>query len=160
MADSELTPLARALGRVPTGLYVVSSLDGSAPVGFVGSFLMQVGLEPPTVCVAVGKARGPLEAMRAHGRFGVSILDEKSQGVMGNFFRKPAEGGSPFDDLELVQAPGGTPVLGAALAWLECRITGEHETEDHVVLFGEVEDGSQAREGDPAVHLRKDGLGY
>jgi flavin reductase (DIM6/NTAB) family NADH-FMN oxidoreductase RutF len=160
MADTVPTPLARALGRIPTGLYIVSSVDGAEPVGFVGSFVMQVGLEPPTVCVAVGKARGPLEAMRAHGRFGVSVLDAESHWVMRNFFRKPAEGGSSFDGLELVEAPGGTPVLGAALAWVECRITGEYETGDHVVLFGEVEDGSQTREGDPSVHLRKDGLGY
>ena len=160
MADAELTPLARALGRVPTGLFIVSSLDGSVPIGFVGSFLTQVGIAPPTLCAAVGKARGPLEAMRRHGRFGVSILDAQSRGMMANFFRQPPEGGSAFDGLELVRVAGGTPVLAGALAWLECRITGEHETGDHVVLFGEVENGAQMREGDPAVHLRKDGLGY
>ena len=49
------SPLARALGRVPTGLYVVSTRAGDRPLGFVGSFLVQVGLAPPIVCVAVGK---------------------------------------------------------------------------------------------------------
>ena len=64
MADTEPTPLAQALGRVPTGLYIVTTLDGDTPVGFVGSFVMQNGLEPPVLSVAVGKARGPLEALR------------------------------------------------------------------------------------------------
>lgn len=160
MADTEPTPIAQALGRIPTGLYVVTTLDGEAPVGFVGSFLVQVGLAPPVVCVAVGKARGPLEALRANGRFGVSILDSESQGIMGTFFGKLEPGQSPFDKLEVAHAAGGTPVLSGALAWLECRVTGEHELDDHVVIFGEVEDGAQARDGEPSIHLRKNGLGY
>ena len=160
MTHSELSSVALALGRVPTGLYIVSARDGDAPIGFVGSFLVQVGFQPPTLCVAVGKARGPLEVMRRAGRFGVSILDAESRGLMGRFFTKLPEGVGPFDGLELVRASGGTPVLRDALAWLECRITGEHETGDHVVLFGEVEDAAQVRAGDPSIHLRKDGLGY
>jgi len=160
MADSEPTPVALALGRIPTGLYIVSTLDGDLPVGFVGSFLMQVGMAPPVVSVAVGKGRGPLAALRANGRFGVSILDGASQGTMGNFFAKPAPGKTPFDGLQVGRGRGGSPVLLDALAWLECRVTGEHELADHVVVFGEVEDGSLQRTGDPAIHLRKNGLGY
>jgi len=112
------------------------------------------------VCVAVGKARGPLEALRASGRFGVSILDAESQGLMGAFFSKLEPGQSPFDKLEVTHGPGGSPVLTGALAWLECRVIAEQELEDHVVLFGTVEAGSMARAGDPSIHLRKNGLGY
>lgn len=160
MSDAELSPVALALGRVPTGLYVVATRDGDAPVGFVGSFVMQVGFEPPTMCVAVGKARGPLEAIRGAGRFSISILDPESQGCMGAFFKKYEGGEGPFDHLETSTAPGGMPVLDAALAWVECRVSGEHETGDHVVVFGEVEAGALQREGEPATHLRKNGLGY
>jgi len=160
MADKELSPIARALGRTPTGLYIVTTLDGASPVGFVGSFLVQVGIEPPVVCVAVGKARGPLAAMRATGRFGVSVLDAQSQGLMSAFFGKFEPGQTPFDKLEVGHGPQGSPYLEGSLAWLECRVTGEHELEDHVVIFGEVEAGAQLRDGDPSVHLRKNGLGY
>ena len=163
MDPTDPTPLARALGRLPTGLYIVSAAPeepGGAPVGFVGSFVMQAGLEPPMVSVAVGKARGPLGAIRAAGRFGVSILDGPSQGLMGRFFKRHEDGSSPFDGLDLEHGAGGTPVLSEALAWFECELRGEHETPDHVIVFGEVTDGKQQREGDPSVHLRKNGLGY
>jgi flavin reductase (DIM6/NTAB) family NADH-FMN oxidoreductase RutF len=154
------TPLARALGRVPTGLFLVSVGTPAGPVGFIGSFVVQVGLDPPTLCVAVGKGRGQLTALRAAGRFGVSILDRQSQEVMGRFFGRVPAGQSPFDGLALERAPGGTPVLAGALAWLECALEGEHETGDHVVVFGRVTDGRLVREGEPAVHLRKNGLAY
>jgi flavin reductase (DIM6/NTAB) family NADH-FMN oxidoreductase RutF len=154
------TPLAQALGRIPTGLYVVTTRRAGAPLGFVGSFLMQVGFAPPVVCLAIAREREHLAAIRAEGRFAVSVLDGASQDLMGPFFKRHEPGRSPFDQLEQRASPSGLVLLARALAWLECRVTGEHASGDHVVVFGEVEHGELVRPGDPAVHLRKNGLGY
>ena len=160
MAD-DLTPLARALGRIPTGLYIVGCAPSEGPaLGFLGSFLVQVGFEPPTICVAVAHGRDHLEAMRARKAFAVSILDEASKGLMGSFFKPAPEGQSPFDALSTADTPSGSPALADALAWLDCAWAGEHDTGDHVVVFGRVEAASLQREGDPLVHLRKNGLSY
>ena len=160
MPDRDPAPLARALGRIPTGLYVVSGLLDGRPVGFVGSFLVQTGFAPPTVCVAIAKGRPHLEALRQARVFAVSILDAESRGLMKSFFRKLAPGEGAFDAVEHRNAPSGCPVLPQALAWLDCRVTGEHATADHVVVFGEVLEGALVREGEPAVHLRRNGLDY
>jgi len=153
-------PLARALGRIPTGLYVVSTAQGAERLGFVGSLLMQVGLNPPVVCVAIGKSRAHLAAVRSAGHFGVSILDAGSQGAMKAFFKPPAPGTSAFDALPSHAGPLGSPLLSEALAWLDCRYLSEHELPDHVVVFGTVEAGGLVREGEPSIHLRKNGLDY
>lgn len=157
---TEIPALGQALGRLPTGLHIVTAATGGAPSGFVGSFVMQMGLVPPVVAVAVGKDRPHLAAIRSAGHFGVSILAKGSNDLMGRFFRKHEPGSGPFDGLTLEHGAKGTPVLADALAWLECRVTGEHTLGDHVVVFGEVVDGRQCREGEPAIHLRKNGLGY
>jgi len=154
------SPLAQALGRIPTGLYVVTTRHERRPLGFVGSFLMQVGFQPPTLCLAIASGREHLAALRADGHFTVSILDGASQGLMGAFFKKSEPGKSAFDGLELVTTPGGLAALAGSLAWLECKLTGEHATGDHVVVFGTVEHGAQLRTGEPSVHLRKNGLSY
>jgi flavin reductase (DIM6/NTAB) family NADH-FMN oxidoreductase RutF len=158
MTDAPYSPVARALGRIPSGQFIVTTQDGTAPVGFLGSFVMQVGFEPPTVCVGVGKARGPLAALRAHGHFALSVLDGDSKGLMVPFFRK--DGGSPFEGLATTETTTGCPVLSDALAWLDCSVRGEQDVGDHVVVFGEVVGGGLWREGEPLVHLRKNGLGY
>ncbi len=159
--SEELSPLARALGRIPSGLFIVSTTNGDGPaLGFLGSFLAQVGFEPPTICVAVGKDRAHLAAMRTAGSFAVSILDKESQGLMSSFFKAPPEGQSAFDDLETKSAPSGAPILTGSLAWLDCQITGEHDAGDHIVVFGTVTTGELLREGDSSTHLRKNGLGY
>jgi flavin reductase (DIM6/NTAB) family NADH-FMN oxidoreductase RutF len=161
MTSPLLSDLGRALGRIPTGLFVVATQAADGPIGFVASFLVQTGFEPPTLCLAIGRGRDHLAAIRSRGRFSVSILDESSRDVIAAFFRKYPPGQGPFDQLEVAEASNGSPVLEGALAWLECRLIGEFDAGgDHIVVFGEVTDASLQREGDPHVHLRKNGLSY
>ncbi|MEO0649697.1 MAG: flavin reductase family protein [Planctomycetota bacterium] len=159
-STTDLPEFARALGRIPSGLFVVTTLDGERPLGFVASLVQQFGFEPPTVAVAVGQDRDHLAAMRASGRFAVSVVDDASKQVMAPFFGKVPEGQTPFDVVAHRAGSNRCPVLEEALAWFECEVSGEHETGDHVVVFGRVTDGRLAREGDPKVHLRKNGLSY
>jgi flavin reductase (DIM6/NTAB) family NADH-FMN oxidoreductase RutF len=160
MSDAQISPLASALGRIPSGLFIVTTLKDGQPLGFVGSLVAQVGLEPPRICVAVGKDRAHLAGMRETGHFTISILDGESSGVMGAFFKPAPEGQTHYDALETITAPSGVPALSSTLAWLDCKVSGEHDGGDHIVVFGEVTAGEQSREGDPSVHLRKNGLSY
>ncbi len=160
MTPAEHPPLARALGRLPSGLYVVSTLADGGPMGFLGSFVQQVGFEPPAVMVAVGRDRPHLEAMRRCGWFALSVLDSASKGLMAPFFRSLPPGQSPFDDLATATTPEGQVTLADALAWIECRYLGEHAVGDHVAVFGEAVRGGLHRDGDPLVHLRRNGLSY
>ena len=160
MSTTDVSPLASALGRIPCGLYIVTTKDGQTPLGFLGSFVMQAGFEPPSVSVAIAKGRAHLEAIRSSGGFALSILDGQSSGLMTPFFKAPPEGQSPFDGLATSATDSGFLILDEALAWLDCRLTGSHETADHVIVFGEVLDGRLSREGDPKVHLRRNGLSY
>jgi len=154
-----LDSVGAALGRIPSGLFIVTTLTGDGqPLGFLGSFVQQMALDPPTVAVAVGKDRDHLDAIRSSKRFAVSILGEDDKGLMKPFFKKP-EDGSPFDDVE-THAPTSAPVLKDALAWIDCRLAGEHDAGDHIVVFGVVESAAKSRDGEPLTHTRKNGLKY
>ena len=156
----DLAPLARALGRIPSGLFVVTTLKDDRPSGFLGSFVMQAGFEPPTVTVAIGRDRPHLADVRTSGRFALSILDTASRGLMTPFVKKVVPPATPFDGLALARTAAGSFVLAESLAWVDCRLVGEHESGDHVVVFGAVVEAALLREGDPWTHLRKNGLGY
>jgi flavin reductase (DIM6/NTAB) family NADH-FMN oxidoreductase RutF len=160
MTNLDTSPIARAMGRIPSGLFIVTTRGKSGPTGFLGSFVMQTGFEPPTVCVAIGKSRPHLAEVRTSGAFALSILDPKSRGLMAPFLRKLGAGESPLDGLQLARTPAGLSVLAECLAWVECRVSGEHATGDHVVVFGQVTAGELLREGEPSTHVRKDGLRY
>jgi flavin reductase (DIM6/NTAB) family NADH-FMN oxidoreductase RutF len=47
----------------------------------------------------------------------------------------------------------GSPRLDAALAWIACELTDEHEGGDHVILIGRVV-AAEAREGAPLLFHR------
>jgi flavin reductase (DIM6/NTAB) family NADH-FMN oxidoreductase RutF len=160
MPPTDPSPLARALGRVPSALYVVSTLREGRPVGFVASLVQQVGFSPPALCLAVAKEREPLRDLRASGRFSLSLLDAGSRARMGPFLKAPAPGGSSYDGLALGHTPAGLPYLADGLAWFDCRVLSEHDSGDHVVVFAEVEAAQMLREGEPHVHLRRNGLSY
>lgn len=160
MSTETIPPLAQALGRVSSGLYIVTTAGADGPLGFLGSFVIQVGFEPPTVAVAIADGRDHVAAIRESGHFGLSILDKPSSGLMGAFFKKLPEGQTPFDDLKLLESRAGVPVLADSLAWLDCRVTSEHKPCEHVVLFGEVVEGALLRDGTPSSHVRKNGLSY
>lgn len=160
MSRPEPSPLARALGRIPSGVYVVTTLRNGTPIAFVGSLVQQVAFEPPTVVLAVARDREQLPDLRATGRFALSVLGAGDQALMSAFLKRLAPGTSPFDGLATATTGRGSIVLEAALAWLDCRITDERDAGDHVVFFAVVEEARLAREGEPRVHLRKNGLGY
>ena len=160
MPDLANSPLARALGRIPSGLFVVTTRHEGRSSGFLGSFVMQAGFEPPMLTVAVGRDRPQLDEIRSSGRFAVSVLDPATRGLMAPFLRRPAAPATPFDGLALGTSAAGSPILTEALAWIDCRLAGEHPSGDHVVLFGEIVEAALLREGEPAVHVRKNGLAY
>ncbi len=152
--------IGAALGRVPSGLFIVTTVDeDGVAMGFLGSFVQQVSFSPPTVAVAVSSGRGHLEAIRSSKRFAISVLGEEDKGLMKPFFKKP-EDGSPFDDVTSHTPSGSVPVLSDALAWLDCRFAGDHNAGDHVVVFGVVDSASKTRDGEPMTHTRKNGLKY
>jgi len=129
-------------------------------MGFLGSFVQQVGFEPPTLVVAVGHDRAHLAAMRTTGAFAVSVLDPASKGLMAQFYKPPAAGADPFGGLETLRTPAGQWALANALAWIECQVVAEQDVGDHVAVFGRATAGALNREADPLVHLRRNGLSY
>ena len=158
--ESKEERLGSALGRVPSGLFIVTAEDErGVPMGFLASFVQQVALDPPTIAIAISSDRDHLEQIRSAGRFGVSVLGEEDKHLMKPFFRGPDEA-SPFEDVSSTRTERGARVLTDALAWLDCRVSGEHNAGDHMVVFGVVEEGERLRDGAPLTHTRRSGLRY
>lgn len=151
---------ARALGAVPSGLFVATAGTGPDATGFLASFVQQVGFEPPCITIAVRSGRRIVDLIRDSGSFCVSILDEQSRSLMAHFARGFEPGVSAFQGVETTLAPSGVPYVVAALAWLDCRVVGEASWTDHVLFCGEVVAGGRRANGAPLVHVRKTGTSY
>ncbi len=137
------------LGRLPTGVVVITGGDRLNPSGLlVGSF-MSVSLEPPLVAVCPAKTSTSWPAVEANGNFCANVLAEGQEPLARRF---ATSGGDKFAGLSWTPAPAtGSPMLDDVAAWIDCRIYQRYEAGDHWLVLGEVLELSVPREGGALV---------
>jgi flavin reductase (DIM6/NTAB) family NADH-FMN oxidoreductase RutF len=152
---------AAALGRVPSGLFILTVRRGEAETGMLASWVQQCSFEPPLVSVAVKRGRKVLAWLTTDSCFTINILDSTQTDMIAHFGKGFALGEPAFTGLD-VERPdsGGAPVLTEALAYLHCRVANRCPAGDHELLIGEVVRGGLLGEGQPMVHIRKSGMHY
>ena len=145
-----------ALGRIPSGLFVVAWRDGDADRCMLASWVMQAGFAPPQVSVAIAASRELLGALDRGTTFAVSVLADAQRSLLARFGKPAADA---FAGLAVQRTATGAAVLADAAAWLDCRPTARAAHGDHVVVLAEVVAGGGSG-AEPAVHVRKNGLRY
>lgn len=157
-SDTSVTDagIPAALGRIPSGLFVVAWRDGDADRCMLASWVMQAGFAPPQVSVAVAASRDLLAVLDRGTPFAVSVLADAQRSLLGRFSKPAADA---FAGLALHRTATGAAVLADAAAWLDCKPTARAAHGDHVVVLAEVVAGGGTG-AEPAVHVRKNGLRY
>jgi flavin reductase (DIM6/NTAB) family NADH-FMN oxidoreductase RutF len=145
-----------ALGRIPSGLFVVTWREGDEDRCMLASWVMQAGFAPPQVSVAIASSRDLITALDRNATFAVSVLAESQRSLLARFGKPSPEA---FDGLALHRTAAGCAVIADAAAWLDCRPTARAAHGDHVVVLAEVVAGGGTG-AEPAVHVRKNGLRY
>jgi flavin reductase (DIM6/NTAB) family NADH-FMN oxidoreductase RutF len=153
--------LLSALGRIPSGLFVLTARRGAAETGMLASWVQQCSFDPPQVSVALGRGRD-LSAWLIDGAvFALNILAEGQGRLLSHFGKGFGPGEPAFDGLEVEHTAEGLPVLKAALAHLECRVVSRCPAGDHDLLVARVIAGKlHHADGRPMVHVRKSGGHY
>jgi flavin reductase (DIM6/NTAB) family NADH-FMN oxidoreductase RutF len=153
--------VGRALGRLPSGVFIMSARHGGASIAMMVSWVQQAAFDPPAVSVAVQKDRPIRGALRAGAKFALAVLGEGDSALMKKYARGIPPGQDPFDGVDVLQTPAGIPVPSGALAWLECAVINTFEIgADHELLAARVVDGALLREGASFTHLRGNGFHY
>jgi hypothetical protein len=160
--------VATMLGRIPSGLFVVTWREDSADRGMLASWIMQAGFRPPMVTIAVASSRDLLAAIERGVPFVVNVLGESQRPLLARFSRPAGAGDDPFAGLTVERTPGGTAAIGGGVGWMECRAAGTigepHDggvaAGDHAVVLAAITAASTGPASAPLVHLRRNGLRY
>ncbi len=152
--------LAAAVGRIPSGLFIVTARQGAAETGFLASWVQQCSFVPFQVSVAVKVGRAVTGWLTTGAPFVVNILEEDQTELIAHFGKGFALSEPAFAGLEVDMSTAGAPVLTDALAYLDCRVSGRCHAGDHELFVGEVIGGRVLNEGRPMVHVRKNGSHY
>ncbi len=163
MSDVDVTkdsPLAVALGRVPSGLFILTARHGQAETGMLASWVQQCSFQPPRVSVAIQPRREVSAWLTPGSLFVLNILEEGHKLLLSHFAKGFALSEPAFTGLAVEHPDNGPAVLGDALAYLTCQVVQRVTVGDHDLLIGEVVAGRTLRDGKPRIHIRKNGLNY
>lgn len=149
-ASADPAQFRNVLGHYVTGVVVVASVRDGRQHGITVNSFTSVSLDPPLVAFCAAHSSGTWPAIRAAGRFAVSVLASSQREVCSLF---AAKGVDRFAAVPWTPGSTGQPVLDDAIAWLECRIDAIHPAGDHDLVVGEVLDFG-ARDGSPLVFFQ------
>jgi flavorubredoxin/flavin reductase (DIM6/NTAB) family NADH-FMN oxidoreductase RutF len=154
--------LEKALGRISSGLYIITAKKGELTSAMLASWVNQASFQPLGFTVAVAKDRAIESLMQVGDQFVLNILEEgKHLPLMKHFLKRFAPGADRFAGVRTRPAANGSPILADALAYLECTVTSRMEVSDHWIVYCTVQDGKVSDpDGVTAVHHRKVGNYY
>ncbi|NER25694.1 MAG: MBL fold metallo-hydrolase [Symploca sp. SIO1C2] len=154
--------LDKALGRISTGLYIITAHKGDLKSAMLASWVTQASFQPLGLTIAVAKDRAIESLMQVGDRFVLNILEEGNyQGLMKHFLKRFKPGADRFAGVKTQLATNGSPILTDALAYLECQVASRMECSDHWIVYATVDTGRVSKsDALTAVHHRKVGNYY
>ncbi len=161
MSNSDFDPV---LGRVASGVYILTVGTGERATGMLASWVVQAGFDPPMVSVAVKSGRYVEEWLTAGEPFVLNVLAEKQFDFLKHFgsgfdIDEPA-----FEGLAISHCPRGVPILSDGLGYLECEPTAHVDSGDHRIFLAKVVRGGlhsdKHPDAGPMTHIRKTGKHY
>ncbi|AHV92542.1 flavin reductase like domain protein [Bordetella holmesii ATCC 51541] len=126
-----------AMRALPAGISAISTGDGQQVAGMIVSSLTSISAEPPMVGFFVQQTSSARDALVRNGRFVANVLGEDHDDVIQAFLRQP-QGEARFASGGWAMTEQGLPVLGDALASIECDIVCTEVLGTHDLIVGKI----------------------
>jgi flavin reductase (DIM6/NTAB) family NADH-FMN oxidoreductase RutF len=139
-----------ALRMIPYGLYVLTADDGKGNVAAATvNWVTQTAFTPPLVVVGVKTDSHTYQVIKNTRTFALNMLGKDGKGLAYTFFNPTKFQDGKLGGQAIRKGTTGAPILDAAPAAVECRVTSIIEQGDHHIVVGEVVE----------AHLRKPIIG-
>lgn len=151
-----------AMAKLAAGVVLVTAFDEDAgphgeDAGMTATAFVSVSLDPPLVMVSLRNGSRMDDLLAEQPLWAVSVLAESQRHIAGRFAMK----GRLSDRLLFEDIPyrrgtvSGAPLVGGALATLECRTEQRVLAGDHTLVIGRVlEVGVPSSDGGPLMYFR------
>jgi len=160
LSDAQRDRIGPAIGRIPSGLFILTAADEEHRAGMLCSWVQQACFEPAMVSVAVAKGRPIMPLISESRRFGLCQLSEADKTTLRKFAGGHDMNDDPFLGIDLVENTHHVPIIRNTMSYMVCDLTCHMDVEgDHDLFIGTVTDGGY-KAGEPRVHVRTDGFKY
>jgi len=112
MADVLKENIGKAIGRIPSGCFVLTASDGERSTGILASWVQQASFEPPLVTVAVKKGRSIEALIDKSGHFVLNAISDNPLSMFSRFFKGYELDEPAFEGLDVEHKPAGVVIDG------------------------------------------------
>jgi flavin reductase (DIM6/NTAB) family NADH-FMN oxidoreductase RutF len=150
-AAPDAAAMRRAMGQFATGVTLVTTVtsDG-APAGCTVSAFCSLSLDPPLVLVCIDRARAMHELLTTAPGYAVNVLHADQRDLALRFARP---GDDRFAGLDLHQGRHNIPLIGGAIAHIECDRHAVLDGGDHTIILGRIQ-GLAVHDGEPMLYVQ------
>jgi flavin reductase (DIM6/NTAB) family NADH-FMN oxidoreductase RutF len=118
---------------------VLTADDGSGDVAAATvNWVTQTAFNPPLVVVGVKTDGAACSIVKNTKSFVLNMLGKEHKGMAFTLFKPAQLADGKLSGQAIHKAGNGAPILDAALAAVECKVTSIVEQGDHHVVIGEV----------------------
>ncbi len=162
--DGKCEVMATALGRIPSGVFILVVGDGNERrTGLLASWVQQAAFEPAQITVAVNKSRYILDWLTPGAPVTLNQVQKKDPQLFRHFGKGFEPDAEAFAGVDWEAGENGLPRLKAALTTLEGTVEKSLDSGDHRIVLITVSTAvvhHDPAETEPFVHLRRNGFSY
>ena len=148
------------LGRVPSGIFILTVGSAETATGMLASWVMQGGFDPPMVTVAVRQGRFVAQWITDGAPFNLNVVAEKQFDMLKHFGKGFEPQVPAFEGIDIRHCARAVPILSNCLGHLECEPVSHLDSGDHRIFLAKIVGGELRHESPPMVHVRKRGQNY
>lgn len=149
------------LGRLPSGIFILTIGTGARATGMLASWVMQAGFEPPMVSMAVKLGRYVCDWVGEGQPFVLNLVGELQTNLLKHFGKGFEPGMPAFEGLSISHCARGVPVLSDAIGHMECEPVRHVDSGDHRIFLAKIVRGKLLQpDAKPMIHIRKSGANY
>jgi flavin reductase (DIM6/NTAB) family NADH-FMN oxidoreductase RutF len=141
VANSEKDQLAKLVRNVhrnyPSGLTIVTTLEGDRPYGLALSAFSSISLDPPTVMVIVSFTSSNHARFYSADILGVNIVSAEQAGVARQFAQSGAD---KFSGVAWHKGKFSAPILDQSSGYFEIEVQERILAHTHTIFIGRVLD--------------------
>lgn len=142
----------KAIYSFTYGVYVITSKFKQQVSCMTAVWVSQVSKEPMQVALGLSPDSATTRMIRESRVFAVNVLSRDQKDLAYALGRVTSDELDKFSNIPTLTRVTGSPILSDAIAYLDCRLVSETNVGSHLVLIGEVVEGSMLRESEPAVY--------
>lgn len=122
--------------------------------GLTATAVCSLSDSPPTVLICVNHNASAYDVIRASGCFSVNWLAAHQDGIASCFAGQTGlKAEQRFGEGAWITLETGAPVLGDALASLDCELVGEHDHSTHSIFIGRVRSARVQEDQKPLMYF-------